>query len=211
MKSNNKFLLFLRKNAFYFVLGFCILAVALSITLVLVLGKDTKTPVNSGEKPPVVDPGGDDEDKDDEDDTPTVEEVVFTMPVNGEVLRHYSEEPVFNGTLNLFTAHLAMDFTAAGGSEVYAVYDGKVESVTANNLMGTKIVIDHGNGLKSIYYSLEDGDGVTVGQQVKKGDVIAHVSTTYLEELNDGAHLHFEVEENGKLINPLTYLELIEK
>ena len=37
MKSNNKFLLFLRKNAFYFVLGFCILAVALSITLVMVL------------------------------------------------------------------------------------------------------------------------------------------------------------------------------
>ncbi len=207
MKSNNKFLLFLRKNAFYFVLGFCILAVALSVTLVLVLGKDKK-PVDSGEKPPVVDPGDDD---DDDDDKPTVEEVVFIMPVNGEVLRHYSEEPVFNGTLNMFTAHLAMDFSAAEGSEVYAVYDGKVESVTANNLMGTKIVIDHGDGLKSIYYSLEDGDEVTVGQQVKKGDVIAHVSTTYLEELADGAHLHFEVEENGERINPLTYLEIDEK
>lgn len=207
MKSNNKFLLFLRKNAFYFVLGFCILAVALSVTLVLVLGKDKK-PVDSGEKPPVVDPGDDD---DDDDDKPTVEEVVFIMPVNGEVLRHYSEEPVFNGTLNMFTAHLAMDFSAAEGGEVYAVYDGKVESVTANNLMGTKIVIDHGDGLKSIYYSLEDGDEVTVGQQVKKGDVIAHVSTTYLEELADGAHLHFEVEENGERINPLTYLEIDEK
>lgn len=56
MKGNNKFLLFLRKNAFYFVLGFCILAVALSVTLVLVLGKDKK-PVDSGEdKPPVIEP-----------------------------------------------------------------------------------------------------------------------------------------------------------
>lgn len=133
------------------------------------------------------------------------------MPVNGEVLRHYSEEPVFNSTLNVFTAHRAMDFKAAEGSDVFAVYDGKVESVTSNYLTGTKIVIDHGDGLKSIYYSLEDGDGVTVGQEVKKGDVIAKVSRTYLEELNDEAHLHFQVEENGELINPLTYLEVDDK
>ena len=206
MKGNNKFLLFLRKNAFYFVLGFCILAVALSVTLVLVLGKDKK-PVDSGEdKPPVIEPGDDDD-----DDKPTIEEVVFIMPVNGEVLRHYSEEPVFNSTLNVFTAHRAMDFKGAEGSDVFAVYDGKVESVTSNYLTGTKIVIDHGDGLKSIYYSLEDGDGVTVGQEVKKGDVIAKVSRTYLEELNDEAHLHFQVEENGELINPLTYLEVDDK
>lgn len=220
MKSENKFLMFLKKNAFYLVLGFCILAVALSITLVLTLGNKPETPADSGEqKPPVVNP---DDPKDDEDDgnepdvpdvpdVPTVEEVVFIMPVNGTITQHYSEDPVFNGTLGIYTAHKAMDIAAAEGSEVYAVYDGVVESVTSNYLDGTTIVIDHGNGLKSIYNSLEDGDGVNVGQTVKKGDVIANVSATYLEEFSDGAHLHFSVEENGVLINPLTYLELEEK
>ncbi len=228
MKSENKFLMFLKKNAFYLVLGFCILAVALSITLVLTLGNKTTVPDSSGEeKPPVVNPDDDkdddqqnednddeNEDNDDENDNnevPTVEEVIFIMPVNGTVTKHYSEEPVFNGTLNLYTAHKAMDIAAEEGSEVYAVYDGVVESITSNYLDGTTIVIDHGNGLKSIYNSLEDGDGVNVGQTVKKGDVIAHVSVTYLEEYSDGAHLHFSVEENGELINPLTYLEVEEK
>ena len=206
MKGNNKFLLFLRKNAFYFVLGFCILAVALSVTLVLVLGKDKK-PVDSGEdKPPVIEPGDDDD-----DDKPTIEEVVFIMPVNGEVLRHYSEEPVFNSTLNVFTAHRAMDFKAAEGSDVFAVYDGKVESVTSNYLTGTKIVIDHGDGLKSIYYSLEDGDGVTVGQEVKKGDVIATVAEANGKEYKDGPHLHFEVFENNATVDPAKYLTFEEK
>lgn len=215
MKSENKFLLFLKKNAFYLVLAFCILAVALSVTLVLTLGNKTPaTPDQGEEKPPVVspdDPTDGDDDNNDGPDQPTIEEVVFIMPVNGTVLSHYSEEPVFNSTLNLFTAHKAMDFAAEEGSEVYAVYDGTVESITSNYLDGTTIVIDHGDGLKSIYRSLENGDGVSVGQTVKQGDVIANVSATYLEELNDGAHLHFEVEENGALINPLTYLEVEEK
>ncbi|PWM75775.1 MAG: hypothetical protein DBX59_00590 [Bacillota bacterium] len=215
MKSENKFLMFLKKNAFYLVLGFCILAVALSITLVLTLGNKPTVPDDSGEqKPPVVnpdDPNPDDGDDDKDPDVPTVEEVVFIMPVKGTVTQHYSEEPVFNSTLNIFTAHKAMDIAAAEGSEVYAVYDGVVESVTSSYLEGTTIVIDHGNGLKSIYNSLEDGDGVNVGQTVKKGDVIANVSATYLEEFSDGAHLHFSVEEDGKLINPLTYLEAEEK
>lgn len=212
MKSENKFLMFLKKNAFYLVLGFCILAVALSITLVLTLGGKEKAPDIGEEKPPVVNPDDPDDPEDpDEPDKPTVEEVIFIMPVNGTVLQHYSEEMVFNGTLGLYTAHKAMDFAAAEGSEVYAVYDGVVENITSNYLEGTTIVIDHGNGLKSIYRSLENGDGVNVGQTVKKGDVIANVSATYLEELNDGAHLHFEVEENGALINPLNYLELEEK
>ena len=131
MKSENKFLLFLKKNAFYLVLAFCILAVALSVTLVLTLGNKTPaTPDQGEEKPPVVspdDPTDGDDDNDDGPDQPTVEEVVFIMPVNGTVLSHYSEEPVFNSTLNLFTAHKAMDFAAEEGSEVYAVYDGTVD------------------------------------------------------------------------------------
>lgn len=227
MKTNNKFLLFMRKNAFYFVLGFCILAVALSVTLLLVL--DT-SPSSTVEKPPVVQPEDPVEpskpstptipDEPDEPTKPvtpseptkpTVTEILFIMPVDGTVTKDYSESMVFNSTLGLFSAHLAMDFSAPDGSNVYAVYDGVIESVTSGYLTGTTVIIDHGDGLKSVYNSLADGDAVTVGQTVKKGDVIGVVSASNLQEMSDGAHLHFEVTENGVKVNPLKYLVAEEK
>lgn len=224
MKTNNKFLLFMRKNAFYFVLGFCILAVALSVTLLLVL--DT-SPASTLEKPPIVTPDEPDNpsnpdtptnpdtpvvpDNPSEPTKPTVTEILFTMPVNGTVIKEYSESMVFNSTLGIFSAHLAMDFSAPDGSEVFAVYDGTIESVTTGYLTGTTIVIDHGNGLKSIYNSLTNGDIVSVGQSVDKGEVIGTVSASNLQEMADGAHLHFEVTENGVKINPLKYLIAEEK
>lgn len=212
MKSNNKILTFMKKNAFYFVLGFCVLAVALSVTLLLVLPSNSN---QVAEKPPVETPvEPDDPNEPDEPNTPvkpTVTEIVFRMPVDGVVIKDYSEQMVFNSTLGSYSAHLAMDFSAEEGSNVYAVFDGTVESVTTGYLTGTTIVIDHGDGLKSIYNSLADGEGVTVGQKVTKGDVIGTVSTSNLQELNDGAHLHFEVTENGEKINPLKYLIAEEK
>lgn len=227
MKTNNRFLLFMRKNAFYFVLGFCILAVALSITLLLVL--DT-SPSSTIEKPPAVSPEDPVEPSnpvlpDDpvkptepvepteptEPTKPTVTEILFIMPVDGTVIKDYSETMVFNSTLGVFSAHLAMDFSAPDGSNVYAVYDGTVESVTSGYLTGTTVVIDHGDGLKSVYNSLTDGESVTVGQSVKQGDVIGTVSSSNLQEMQDGAHLHFEVTENGVKINPLKYLVAEEK
>lgn len=209
MKTNNKFLLFMRKYAFYFVLGFCVLAVALSVTLLLVLDTGKK---NVAEKPPVITPD-DPKDPDDpkEPDKPTVVEIVFAMPVNGTLVEEYNDVMAFNATLGKFTCHAAMDFAAEGGSKVYAAYDGTVEKVEKDQLKGITVTIDHGNGLKSEYNSLAEDDGVTVGQKVKKGDVIGEVSTTNLQELQTGAHLHFAVTENGKYINPLKYLAAEEK
>ena len=78
-------------------------------------------------------------------------------------------------------------------------------------LKGVTVIIDHGNDLCSIYNSLADGISVSVGQMVNQGDVIGQVSTTNRREYLDGPHLHFEVEENGELINPRKYLWIDEK
>ena len=69
-------------------------------------------------------------------------------------------------------------------------------------LTGTTVTIDHGNGLYTVYNSLESGDDVFVGQKVLQGAEIGAVSVTNRQESAGGAHLHFQVIENGAAIDP---------
>ncbi len=139
-------------------------------------------------------------------DEPVVKKVSFIMPVDGTLFKGYSEVPVFNATLNRYSAHQALDFSATEGASVFAVYDGTVSSVTESLTKGVSVTINHGNGLFTVYNSLENGVDITVGTAVKSGDIIGYVSTSNRQEYKDGAHLHFETIENGVTINPEKYL-----
>lgn len=212
MKQKNSTQSFIKRNASNLVVILCILAIGLTATLVAI--SNSKTSINQGElnNPSQDIPSNNVQDGTGEVEKPVVEIITFIMPIeNATSIVEYSEQLVFNSTLNRYNAHLAMDFFAQEGTDVYAVYDGTVESVTNELLSGTTITIDHGNGLKTVYNSLLDGDSVTVGQQVAKGEVIGQVSTSNRQEYKGGAHLHFEVLENGTSINPNKYLTLDEK
>ena len=117
-----------------------------------------------------------------------------------------------NQTLNSYYAHSGMDFAAAVGTEVFAVEDGVVESIYKDDLLsGTEITVSHGDGLKSVYRFVTEADGLKVGAQVKKGDVIATVAEATGTEYKDGAHLHFEILKGGESVDPTEYLTLEEK
>lgn len=117
-----------------------------------------------------------------------------------------------NKTLNSYYEHVGVDFSAAAGTEVLAVDAGKVESIFKDDLLsGTEIVISHGDGLKSLYRFVMEVEGLKVGDQVEKGDVIGTVAEATGDEYKDGAHLHFEVIKNGKNVDPAEYLTLEEK
>lgn len=217
-QNNTKILIFLRKNALYLILTACILAVGLSITLMLVnKGLDNSATVEP-DTPVIINPVPDDsiETEDPEQNPvipePVIKPITFIMPVeNSTGVGQYVETMVWNSTLNRFSAHLAVDFFADEGTPVLAVYDGTVESVENSLVHGITITIDHGNGLKTVYNSLADGDAVVEGQTVKQGDVIGEVSVSNRQEYKEGAHLHFEVYENGQKIDPVKYLEFDEK
>lgn len=219
-KSNGKVLTFMRKNAVYFVLALCILAVGLSITFMLISGENGDVSVEIPDDPPAVNtPIEPDEPSDPvitPDDPTEVEPVdkpiTFIMPVETVIsIGDYSDTMVWNGTMGWYSAHKAIDIYANEGTNVLAVYDGTVLNVQTTLLQGTTVTIDHGNGLYSVYNSLADGDSVTVGQTVKQGDIIGTVSLSNRQEYKDGAHLHFEVMENGELIDPAKYLAIEEK
>ncbi len=223
MKKTGKLSSFLKRNASYLVVVLCILAIGLTATFVAinnarggfeqgeaVLPNEENKPnqdnSNNGQT------GGENEGNNSENEQPVIEVISFIMPVASSTsVGEYSEQMVFNSTLGRFNAHMAIDFFAEEGTDVYAVYKGTVESVVTELITGTTIVIDHGNGLKTIYNSLLDGDDVSVGQVVEQGEVIGQVSASNRQEYKAGAHLHFQVEENGEIINPAKYLSMQEK
>jgi murein DD-endopeptidase MepM/ murein hydrolase activator NlpD len=98
--------------------------------------------------------------------------------------------------------HEGMDFTAPTGTEIYATGDGVVETARSSlRGYGKRIVIDHGYGYKTRYAHLQ-AYNVRRGQKVKRGDVIGYVGST---GLSTAPHLHYEVEKDGKKVNPVHY------
>lgn len=150
---------------------------------------------------------------DNQEDVKPTGKVSFIIPVDGAtVITDYTATSVvYNKTLNVFTGHLAIDFSADAGSAVKAVYDGVVESVETSYLTGTTITIKHSDSLKTVYNSVEADENLTIGAKVEQGQTIGTVADNNKQEYKDGAHLHFEVFENDKKISPYKYLVLSEK
>ena len=226
-KKQNGVAAFFKRNLYYLIVGFSLLVIAAVIAVVVwqknnqpiqtggkpeSIAESTREPESTGGSDKPTDKPEDPDDKPNQDD-PADTKIMFILPVeNGSVLKSFtSSTVVFNSTLGVYTGHMGIDFAADEGAEVRCVYDGKIESITTSYLQGTTITVDHGNGLKSVYNSIEAKEGLTEGQSLKKGDVIGGVSTTNRQEYKDGPHLHFETTLNGKKGDPLTYLMLEDK
>lgn len=112
----------------------------------------------------------------------------------------------FGGRPDPFTGerafHQGLDISTAKGQPVYATANGTVESAAYSGEYGNLIVLRHDFGLATRYGHLSKFS-VNPGQSVKRGDVIGLVGST---GRSTGAHLHYEVLANGKLINPLPLL-----
>lgn len=198
-----------RKSIYYIVIAACALVLAAAIVLTVVFvtmdgGTTIQTPEDPGEQE---DPDGN------EPDEPSGTEVVFSLPVDGATVGT-SYTFWYNSTLNRYNLHTGIDFKAEAGTEVTSAYAGTVESVTDTLLEGGKVVVDHGNGLMSVYASIDVASGIKAGDKVEQGTLLGTVSAAadaMGNEYNEGAHLHFEVTQNGEAIDPATYLDLDEK
>lgn len=113
---------------------------------------------------------------------------------------------VFGGRKDPFTGapdfHQGLDISAEKGHPVYATADGVVDSASYLGDYGNLVVIQHDFGLTTRYGHLSKFN-VKPGSAVKRGDVIGFVGST---GRSTGAHLHYEVLANGKLVNPLQLL-----
>jgi len=142
--------------------------------------------------------------------TPTV--ITFTTPVeNATVYKEYADDHLLEDkTSGYYQTHQAIDFVATEGAIVKSVLDGTIDNVEHSMMDGLIITIKHSNNLKSVYKCLADEAIVSKGDTVKAGQEIGKVGTN-LTEKADGAHLHFELYENDKLVDPTPYFTYLGK
>lgn len=133
--------------------------------------------------------------------------VVYTWPVKGQILRDFSVEALSpDPTLGDWRTHGGLDIAAKEGLEVVAMCPGTVSAVYDDGLMGTTVVIDHGDGLTAVYCNLAQRPSVESGDAVETGTVIGTVGNTAIAESGLDSHLHLEVSLNGELVDPREFL-----
>lgn len=132
------------------------------------------------------------------------------LPVaDATIAKEFSDTRLmYNGTLKQWEAHKSIDFSAQEGAEVVAYMDGTVADVSSSYLNGTVITIEHANGLKTVYGSLQEDVSVKKGDTVTGGTVIGKVGATANAAAELGSHLNFQMIENDKKIDPAGYLNL---
>ena len=101
------------------------------------------------------------------------------------------------------STHTGIDIRATTGSNVYATASGVVIKAGWNTAYGNMIIIDHGNGITSLYGHASKLV-VKVGDTVNQGDIIMKAGST---GYSTGPHLHFEVRKNGTPQDPKNYLD----
>ena len=111
-----------------------------------------------------------------------------THPITGEVSR----------------MHYGMDIDGYGhdGGDIVSCGDGVVTEVGYNNGYGNYIVVDHGNGVQTLYAHMS-GTAVSEGTAVNQGETIGYLGST---GMSTGTHCHLEVFVDGENVDPADYV-----
>ncbi|MFN8214092.1 MAG: peptidoglycan DD-metalloendopeptidase family protein [Candidatus Nanopelagicales bacterium] len=97
------------------------------------------------------------------------------------------------------SCHTGTDIGAGMGSPILAAEDGVVVSIQNGGPYGLHTLVQHGSGISTMY-AHQSSTSVSVGQKVKRGQVIGRVGST---GWSTGPHLHFEVHVNGTPYDPM--------
>lgn len=107
----------------------------------------------------------------------------------------------FHPILRSYRVHWGVDYAAPKGTLVYAAGDGVIQMAKYNGGYGNFIKIRHNSEYSTAYgHMWKFAKGMRPGVRVKQGQVIGYVGST---GRSTGPHLHYEVLQNGKRVNPL--------
>ena len=127
-------------------------------------------------------------------------DVELLQPTEGIMTGSFGRRRIFNGEAR--RPHSGMDIAADEGIAVIAPTNGKVIDLGDFFFSGNLVYVDHGQGMISLFAHLSEIN-VTLGQQIKKGDIIGRVGATGRVT---GPHLHWSLGLNGTWVNPALFL-----
>ena len=137
-----------------------------------------------------------------------VKELEFMYPVEGEILKGFAiDNLVYSETLQEWIVHKGIDIKAARTTVVKAAEEGKVVAIKNDPRYGLTVIIEHRNGLKTIYSNLLTTEFVKEGEEVIKGQSLGTVGNSAAFEIADEPHLHFEMTKNEETVDPTLYLK----
>ena len=122
----------------------------------------------------------------------------FIWPLNGLITSHFGIRTL--GRRRDY--HTGIDIDGHTGTPIRAAESGKVSFSGYINGYGNIVIVDHAGGYSTVY-AHNSSNLVRKGQNVTKGEIIARLGAT---GNSTGSHLHFEIRQNGKPVNPLNYL-----
>jgi murein DD-endopeptidase MepM/ murein hydrolase activator NlpD len=123
-------------------------------------------------------------------------------PIMGPITSSFGqrEDPILGNGEGEF--HTGIDISAPNGVPIRATGDGTVKLAELSNGYGREVVIDHGNGVETVYGHMS-GFACIAGQTVVRGQVIGYVGHS---GRTTGSHLHYEVRIRNTPVNPHKYL-----
>ncbi|UZR98777.1 M23 family metallopeptidase [Chondrinema litorale] len=140
---------------------------------------------------------------------PVFEEVNYIIPIlnpDGKIGSGFGMR--FHPILKITRMHSGIDFRVPEGTDIIAAADGEViVSQSSDRGYGNHVKLKHPDGTITLYAHLRDIN-VKKGSQIKQGEKIGTVGNT---GLSLSAHLHFEVIQNGKKINPQDLIPELKK
>jgi murein DD-endopeptidase MepM/ murein hydrolase activator NlpD len=126
----------------------------------------------------------------------------YIKPVSGRVTSSFGYR--IHPILGYKKLHTGIDFAATAGTPIKASRAGTVIRASYNSSYGNHVIIDHGNGVTTLYAHMS-ALNTRNGAKVSQGQVIGYVGST---GMSTGPHLHLEFRLNGNLVNPAPYLGL---
>ncbi|MFY9203617.1 MAG: M23 family metallopeptidase, partial [Limnochordia bacterium] len=119
----------------------------------------------------------------------------FDWPVRGRISSNFG--------MRWGRMHNGLDVAVVTGTPVRAAADGRVTFSGSMGDYGLLVIIDHGNSVET-RYAHNSRLVASVGQQVKRGDIIAYSGNT---GNSTGPHLHFEIRYRNTPVDPVKYLK----